>query len=59
METTTKRQALIKAINEHEIFHKEVRQLLYEKAKNVYRVLFTIRGTEAESAVFDTMFQPL
>lgn len=28
---------------EHEIFSEEVRQLLYGKAKNVYRVLFTIR----------------
>lgn len=28
---------------EHEIFPEEVRQLLYGKAKNVYRVLFTIR----------------
>ncbi|MEH2240702.1 type II toxin-antitoxin system RelE/ParE family toxin [Nostoc sp.] len=30
---------------EHEIFPEEVRQLLYGKAKNVYRVLFTIRNT--------------
>jgi hypothetical protein len=30
---------------EHEIFPEEVRQLLYGKAKNVYRVLFTIRYT--------------
>ncbi len=30
---------------EHEIFSEEVRQLLYRNAKNVYRVLFTIRGT--------------
>ncbi|MCC5608187.1 type II toxin-antitoxin system RelE/ParE family toxin [Nostoc sp. CHAB 5834] len=30
---------------EHEIFPEEVRQLLYGKAKNVYRVLFTIRDT--------------
>ena len=30
---------------EHEIFPEEVRQLLYGKAKNVYRVIFTIRGT--------------
>jgi plasmid stabilization system protein ParE len=29
---------------EHEIFPEEVRQLLYGKAKNVYRVLFAIRG---------------
>ncbi len=29
---------------EHEIFPEEVRQLLYGKAKNVYRVLFTIRN---------------
>jgi plasmid stabilization system protein ParE len=29
---------------EHEIFPEEVRQLLHGKAKNVYRVLFTIRG---------------
>jgi plasmid stabilization system protein ParE len=28
---------------EHEIFSEEVRQLLYGKAKNVYRVLFAIR----------------
>lgn len=28
---------------EHEIFSEEVRQLIYGKAKNVYRVLFTIR----------------
>jgi plasmid stabilization system protein ParE len=30
---------------EHEIFSEEVRQLLYGKSKNVYRVLFTVRGT--------------
>ncbi|MEH2350000.1 MAG: type II toxin-antitoxin system RelE/ParE family toxin [Nostoc sp.] len=30
---------------EPEIFPEEVRQLLYGKAKNVYRVIFTIRGT--------------
>lgn len=30
---------------EYEIFSEEVRQLLYGKAKNVYRVLFTIRDT--------------
>jgi plasmid stabilization system protein ParE len=30
---------------EHEIFPEEVRQLLYGKAKSVYRVLFTIRDT--------------
>lgn len=30
---------------EHEIFSEEVRQLLYGKTKNVYRVLFTIRNT--------------
>ncbi len=30
---------------EHEIFSEEVRQLLYGKAKNLYRVLFTIRDT--------------
>ncbi len=30
---------------EHEIFPEEVRQLLYGKSKNSYRVLFTIRGT--------------
>ena len=30
---------------EHEIFPEEVRQLLYGKANNVYRVLFTIRDT--------------
>lgn len=29
---------------EHEIFLEEVRQLLYGKTKNIYRVLFTIRG---------------
>jgi plasmid stabilization system protein ParE len=28
---------------EHEIFPEEVRQLLYGKAKNIYRVLFVIR----------------
>ncbi|NJL83272.1 MAG: type II toxin-antitoxin system RelE/ParE family toxin [Chloroflexaceae bacterium] len=28
---------------EHKIFSEEVRQLLYGKAKSVYRVLFTIR----------------
>jgi len=28
---------------EHEIFTEAVRQLLYGKAKNLYRVLFTIR----------------
>ena len=28
---------------EHEIFSEEVRQLLYGKSKNIYRVLFTIR----------------
>jgi hypothetical protein len=27
---------------EHEIFPEEVRQLLYGKSKNIYRVLFTI-----------------
>lgn len=30
---------------EHEIFPEEVRQLLHGKSKNVYRILFTIRGT--------------
>ncbi|BDI16790.1 hypothetical protein ANSO36C_25920 [Nostoc cf. commune SO-36] len=30
---------------EHEIFPEEVRQLLYGKVKNVYRVLFAIRDT--------------
>ncbi|HAA32312.1 MAG TPA: type II toxin-antitoxin system RelE/ParE family toxin [Cyanobacteria bacterium UBA8553] len=30
---------------EHKIFPEEVRQLLYGKAKNIYRVLFTIRDT--------------
>ncbi len=30
---------------EHEIFRTEVRQLLYGKFKNTYRVLFTIRST--------------
>jgi plasmid stabilization system protein ParE len=30
---------------EHEIFPEEVRQLLYGKSKNTYRVLFTIRDT--------------
>lgn len=29
---------------EHKIFSEEVRQLLYGKSKNVYRVLFIIRG---------------
>jgi plasmid stabilization system protein ParE len=29
---------------EHEIFPEEVRQLLYGKSKNIYRVLFAIRG---------------
>lgn len=28
---------------EHEIFPEQVRQLLYGKSKNIYRVLFTIR----------------
>jgi plasmid stabilization system protein ParE len=30
---------------EHEIFPEEVRQLLYGKGKNTYRVIFTIRDT--------------
>ena len=30
---------------EHDIFAEEVRQLLYGKSKNIYRVLFTIRDT--------------
>jgi plasmid stabilization system protein ParE len=30
---------------EHEIFTEEVRQLLHGKSKNVYRVLFVIRGS--------------
>lgn len=30
---------------EHEIFPEEVRQLLFGKSKNIYRVLFTIRDT--------------
>ncbi|YAF97794.1 MAG: type II toxin-antitoxin system RelE/ParE family toxin [Nodularia sp. CChRGM 3473] len=30
---------------EHEIFPEEVRQLLYGKSKNTYRLLFTIRDT--------------
>jgi plasmid stabilization system protein ParE len=30
---------------EHKIFPEEVRQLLYGKSKNIYRVLFAIRGT--------------
>ncbi|NEQ69795.1 MAG: type II toxin-antitoxin system RelE/ParE family toxin [Symploca sp. SIO2D2] len=30
---------------EHEIFSEEVRQLLYGKSKNIYRVLFTVRDT--------------
>ncbi|NER99303.1 MAG: type II toxin-antitoxin system RelE/ParE family toxin [Symploca sp. SIO1B1] len=30
---------------EHEIFPEEVRQLLYGKSKNIYRVLFTVRDT--------------
>jgi plasmid stabilization system protein ParE len=29
---------------EHEIFPEEVRQLIYGKSRNVYRVLFTIRN---------------
>jgi plasmid stabilization system protein ParE len=29
---------------EHEIFPEEVRQLLHGKSKNIYRVLFAIRG---------------
>jgi plasmid stabilization system protein ParE len=29
---------------EHEIFPEEVRQLLYGKSKNIYRVLFAIRA---------------
>lgn len=29
---------------EHEIFPEEVRQLLYGKTKNIYRVLFAVRG---------------
>jgi plasmid stabilization system protein ParE len=33
---------------EHEVFSEEVRQLLHGKAKNIYRVLFTIR----ESTVY-------
>jgi hypothetical protein len=28
---------------EHEVFSDEVRQLLYGKSKNIYRILFTIR----------------
>jgi plasmid stabilization system protein ParE len=30
---------------EHEIFPEEVRQLFYGKSKNIYRVIFAIRGT--------------
>ena len=30
---------------EYDIFPEEVRQLLYRKSKNIYRVLFTIRDT--------------
>ncbi len=30
---------------ESEIFTEEVRQLLYGKSKNIYRVLFTVRNT--------------
>ena len=30
---------------EDEIFSEEVRQLLYGKSKNIYRILFTIRET--------------
>lgn len=30
---------------EHKIFPEEVRQLLYGKSKNIYRVLFAIRDT--------------
>ncbi|MFB2896503.1 type II toxin-antitoxin system RelE/ParE family toxin [Aerosakkonemataceae cyanobacterium BLCC-F50] len=37
-----KPQRCAKAV-EHEIFPEEVRQLLYGKSKNMYRVLFTIR----------------
>jgi plasmid stabilization system protein ParE len=29
---------------EHEIFPEDVRQLLYRKSQNIYRVLFAIRG---------------
>ena len=29
---------------EHKIFPEEVRQLLYGKSRNLYRVLFAIRG---------------
>jgi len=29
---------------EHQIFNEEVHQLLHGKSKNIYRVLFTIRG---------------
>jgi plasmid stabilization system protein ParE len=32
---------------EHEIFPEEVRQLLFGKSKNIYRVLFAIRDTTA------------
>lgn len=31
---------------EHDIFSEPVRQLLYGKSKNIYRVLFTIRDTK-------------
>jgi len=30
---------------EHEIFSEEVRQLLYRRSKNIYRVMFTVRDT--------------
>jgi plasmid stabilization system protein ParE len=37
---------------EHEIFPEEVRQLLYGKTKNVYRVLFTIRDATVMHCMF-------
>ena len=33
---------------EHQIFNEEVRQLLHGKSKNIYRVLFTIRGNTVD-----------
>ena len=32
---------------EHEMFPEKVRQLLHGKSKNIYRILFTIRGNTA------------
>ncbi|MFM6325044.1 MAG: type II toxin-antitoxin system RelE/ParE family toxin [Microcystis panniformis] len=44
---------------EHEIFPEEVRQLLYGKAKNVYRVLFAIRDDKYLSKINYTYLTPL